>query len=94
MPTVMYTAPPRPEEAVPVPMYNAPLLPLLAVPVDNTNNPLTPFVPELAVWMSRAPDVEVALWCVEWCREVWCRVLRCGGERGGKGRRKERKARV
>ena len=48
-------APPRPEDAVPVPRYNAPLVPLLDVPVDNTVNPLTPAAPALAVWTSKLP---------------------------------------
>jgi hypothetical protein len=60
LPTVKYTAPPRPDVDVPVPMYNAPLLLVLA-PVDRIIAPLLPVVPELAVCNSIVPDVVVEL---------------------------------
>jgi hypothetical protein len=56
----MYTAPPRPDVALPEPTYNAPLLPDDAVPVDNTAMPLTPAAPALAVCRSKEPDVVAA----------------------------------
>ena len=56
LPTVIEIAPPRPDNALPVPIDTEPLLPLLDVPVDNTTNPLTPPVPALAVWINMEPE--------------------------------------
>ena len=61
LPTVIEIAPPRPDEARPVPIEMAPLLPLLAVPVDMITIPLTPAAPALAVCRSIVPEVEVVL---------------------------------
>lgn len=55
-PTVMYTAPPPPLTAVPVPIVIEPELPDDADPVLNTMLPLTPAVPALGVDSVIAPD--------------------------------------
>jgi hypothetical protein len=59
-PTVIYTDPPRPELADPVPNIMAPAFPLLEVPVLRTRRPLTPAVPAFAV-CKRSSPLEVAL---------------------------------
>jgi hypothetical protein len=44
-PTVIYTDPPRPEDAIPVPRYISPLLPEVLTPELKIKRPLTPDVP-------------------------------------------------
>jgi len=56
LPTVTYTAPPRPLVVdVPDPMYNAPVFPEPDVPVLNINIPLTPLVAASPVLKTKSP---------------------------------------
>jgi hypothetical protein len=55
LPTVKYTAPARPEEALPEPIYKAPLFPLEETPLLKTISPLAPLVPEFAVEITIDP---------------------------------------
>ena len=48
-PTVTYTEPDRPDNAVPEPIYSAPEFPFVDVPELNTNRPDTPELPAFAV---------------------------------------------
>jgi hypothetical protein len=54
-PTVKYTEPLRPDDAIPDPMYKAPLLPEVATPVLSTTRPLVPAVPAFAVCRAKSP---------------------------------------
>ena len=54
-PILMYTDPPRPDSALPVPIYKAPLMPAVVAPVLMMSWPLTPAVPEFGVRNARFP---------------------------------------